>query len=89
MRRAQQPGLNRQGRAVSDSMRVASFRRYLGTLPPAPALPETFAYRGFEITGRRQRWFIEGRDPRVFKSRRAAERAVDACIALREEVARG
>lgn len=80
---------NRQGREVSDSMRLASFRRYLATLPPAPSLPETFQYRGFEITGRRQKWFIEGSDPRIFKSRKAAEAAVDACLALREEVARG
>lgn len=77
---------NRQGREVSDSMRVASFRRYLRTLPPVPPV-QTVAYRGFEITGRRQRWFIVGQDPRVFKSRAEAERAVDACLALRAELA--
>lgn len=80
---------NRQGREVSGSMRLSAFKRYLATLPPASALPETFQYRGFEITGRRQKWFIEGPDPRIFRSRKAAEAAVDACLALREEVARG
>lgn len=80
---------NSQDREVSDSMRLAAFKRFLKEQPPTSALPETVAYRGFEITGRRQRWFIEGRDPRVFKSRKAAEEAVDICLALREEVSRG
>lgn len=82
-------GFNAKGREVSDSMRVAAFRRWLVAQKPAPALPETFQYRGFEVTGRRSKWFIEGRDPRIFRSRAAAEAAVDACLALRAELAEG
>lgn len=72
-------------RRESDSMRLRAFKQYLATLPPERPLVEA-DYRGFSITGRGSRWFVSG-DPRVFKSRVAAERAVDACLALRAELA--
>lgn len=83
---------NSQGREVSGSMRLASFKRFLAAQPAAPALPETFQYRGFAITGRRSKWFIiEGGDPRVFKSRSAGygvvreEREEDGSLVLHLE----
>lgn len=71
------------GRALSDTARLTHFKRWLATQPtPKPLTSHT--YRGFQISGRGSKWWIEtGNDPRVFKSKAQAQDAVDRCIAVR------
>lgn len=78
---------NKQGRAVSDTMRVKAFAKFLAAQPKRPAY-QTETYRGFEISGRPgASWFVAN-DPRIFKSIKAARAAVDVCLALRAELAK-
>lgn len=75
---------NKQGRHVSDSMRVRQFTAYLASRKPRPDF-QSESYRGFEISGRERKWFVKN-DPRIFTSKDNAKRAVDITLELRELV---
>lgn len=80
------PAFGANGRAVSESMRLRDFRRWLARQPKKPAFV-SYEYRGFKISGSSGQWFIDN-DPRIFTSKAKAEGAVDRCIALRIEMGR-
>lgn len=76
---------NRQGREVSESMRLREFKRFLVTQPkPRPFTPGV--YRGYTVEGIAGKWFVTG-DPRIFTSKAKAYAAIDFRIQVREEVA--
>ena len=81
-------GFNRQGRSISESMRLRDFKKFLSTAPKI-SLPETVLYCGFEITGRKSKWFLSNSDPRIFKSLKEAKDAVDTCLGLRALLTEG
>lgn len=80
---------NKQGRRVSDSMRLKYFLTATAGMKRPPI--QRFEYRGFEISGRAGQWFKKeiasgGSDPRIFTSRAKAISAADACLAVRLEL---
>lgn len=78
-------GYNRQGRTISDSMRVRAFQQFIAAQKPASVFQE-FDYRGFEVSGSSGRWFVKDH-PSIFTSKAKTCEAVDRCLALRAEMA--
>ncbi len=64
---------------------VAKLKRDMRSRMTAKEI-EISDYRGFRIEGRAGCWFSSC-TPKVYRSRKAAEVSVDACIAVREMVA--
>ena len=87
MREALRTGFNRQGRTLSDAMRM----KYLIALEP-PKNPKTFApieYRGMTISGTVGDYTVtqNGRFwQRNFTSVQKTKDAIDYCLKIREEV---
>ena len=82
-------GFNKQGRAVSESMRLNEFKRYCAAQKPAARHEEN--YRGFAIArGYRGAWIVTETGCRVwpasFSSLAKARAAVDRCHEIRAEV---
>jgi len=79
MQKALETGFNKQGRHLSESMRI----QYLSALQkPQKHWSET-DYRGFKIEGRNGRYFCNDLPHMIFTSVPNAHKAVDRCLEVR------
>lgn len=84
--KALETGYNKQGRTLSMSMRV----KYLAALSPTPRNLIDMEYRSMQIGGVVGRYSVRENTslwPRSFTSMASARAAIDACYAIRAEVA--
>ncbi len=83
MQKALRTGFNPQGRAVSFSMAV----KYHNALAkPQMAKFSRKDYRGFEVSGGKGHWYVNGWQT-IYTSEKKAMSAIDTCLALRELLA--
>lgn len=75
---------NKQGRAISESMRFKAFSDFVKNNPKKESIK--ISYRGQVISGRSGKWFLDCH-PSVFSSKNKAMIAVDKMLAIRAEMA--
>jgi hypothetical protein len=90
MTRATRTSFNKQGRAISESMRLRDFKRFLATLPAEREAREE-THRGHTIRqGYKGSWSVTEIGSKVwpvsFSSLAKARAAVDRCHEIRAEV---
>lgn len=84
MQNALASGFNKQGRSLSEAMRI----KYLTALA-ATQRPEFkfFEYRGFKVEGGSGKYFIDGMSHTITTSVQKSKDAIDRLIEIRAELA--